>query len=349
MNNSTEKTILLLTDYRNTFYSTTRPKETGMDINILKDKFNEKGYHLIVKGFCEIDFANPLNEAKYVLYQSSEDRDLFYKSFIEDIILGLQLKGATLIPDFYKFRAHHNKVFMEILRQLNSSDQVKSCNAKAYGTYEEFLTNNINSENGLVIKAASGTGSRGVRLAKNKDAALKIAKSISRSFNLQDFSKNLIKTIIRPYHKKQSNNRKKFIAQEFIPGLTNDYKILVFNDKYYVLYRRNRKNDFRASGGGLFEWKENIPSALLDFAKHVYQSFDVPFISMDIAFTQERCYLIEFQFLMFGPYTLEKSAFYFKWENDKWNIIREKSDLENEFSSSVVMYIENSINVLNKA
>jgi len=49
-------------------------------------------------------------------------------------------------------------------------------------------------------------------------------------------------------------HRSKFIVQEFIPDLSNDWKVLVFWDKYYVLRRKNRPNDFRASGSGLFSF-----------------------------------------------------------------------------------------------
>ena len=44
---------------------------------------------------------------------------------------------------------------------------------------------------------------------------------------------------------RDSKYRKKFIVQNFIEDLSNDWKILVFGKKYYILCRETRKNDFR--------------------------------------------------------------------------------------------------------
>ena len=58
---------------------------------------------------------------------------------------------------------------------------------------------------------------------------------------------------------RESWNRGKIVVQEFIPGLKNDYKVLIFGSKYYVLYRRVREGDFRASGQGLLEYRRELP------------------------------------------------------------------------------------------
>ena len=64
--------------------------------------------------------------------------------------------------------------------------------------------------------------------------------------------------------------KKKIIIQDYISGLDGDYKVLIYDKKYYVLRRYNCKNDFRASGSGIFVFEENIPRAVLDFAEKVF-------------------------------------------------------------------------------
>jgi len=59
-----------------------------------------------------------------------------------------------------------------------------------------------------------------------------------------------------PGYVKRSLHRRKFVVQNFIGGLTHDYKVLAYGKKYYVVRRDNRPGDFRASGSGLLSWPE---------------------------------------------------------------------------------------------
>jgi hypothetical protein len=112
-----ENEILLLTDYRNQFYESVRSRGESLNLELIGRYLAEMGYTLRVMQFCDVEFQPGYFKNRNILYQSSEDKGLFYKDYIEDILLGLTLQGANLIPDFPKFRAHHNKSFMEILRK----------------------------------------------------------------------------------------------------------------------------------------------------------------------------------------------------------------------------------------
>jgi hypothetical protein len=332
--------ILLLVDYRNYFYMSSRNKDSSMDVDQIIKYFNDNGYTIAVKNFYEIDFKNNNYMGYYILYHSTEDRNLFYKSYIEDILLGLQIQGAILIPDFIYFRAHHNKVFMEILRDLCKDTTIKKINSKYFGSFEDFFNSKFVFTKPMVVKPSEGATSRGVKLTLNQNELVNAAKKVSKSINIVDLTKNYIKSIIRSYHVKTSNHRKKFLFQEFIPGLDFDYKILIYGNKYYVLKRMTRKNDFRASGSGLFEWPENVSPELLNYASHIYNEFDVPFISIDIGSDGSAYYIFEFQFVSFGNLTLEKSNFYFEKHADQWTKINKRSSLENEFVNSITQYIK---------
>ena len=83
---------------------------------------------------------------------------------------------------------------------------------------------------------------------------------------------------------------------------------------------------------------DNIP--LLDFSKKVVNEIDFPIIGMDIGFDGKNFHLIEFQMIHVGPYTLQRSDYYFVWEDDAWKCNYEKSDLELEFARSIKEFIE---------
>jgi hypothetical protein len=336
--------ILILIDYRGQFWLKSTHKEANFDLELLRSSFAELGYGVQIQPFSEVSFNGRSYENTFVVYQSTQDDCLLYKSYIEDILLGLKLAGATLIPDFHFFRAHHNKVFMEILRCTSSLDQIKNIRSRWFGTYEEYLANlNEFQEMPVVFKLADGDQSKHVRLLKNPRDKLLIPRRLSATFSPYGWAVNKIKPLLRttyPGYHRRSDHRRKFIVQDFVPDLDGDFKVLVFYGKYYVLHRRTRKNDFRASGSGLFSFRRQLPAGLLDFAARVFDWFQVPFISLDVASKDSHFFLMEFQFVHFGCYTLEKSDFYFVRGDGGWRVVDQRSVLEKEFARSVVSHIQ---------
>lgn len=336
------KEIILLVDYKKQFGSKfdAVPYRSGMNIEKILHYFRLFEYDIKILPFNEIDFKNNYHQ-KVILYTSSEDPGLFYKNYIEDVILALEINGAIVIPSFKYLRANNNKVFMEMIRNQSNDSKINSIHSNHFGTLEEFLesTNHLTYQYPLVIKPADGSMSRGVGLAKNLREAERLIKKISRVFNLYDDLWELGRSIKHKGYKQTSKNRKKFIVQNYIDRLKNDWKILIFGDKYYVLKRLNRENDFRASGGGRLQFTKTLPEGLLDFAESIFDILDLPYLSLDIAYDGFSFHLFEFQAIHFGTYTLNYSGFYFKKSGDSWNIIDEKSDLEKTYVESIIRFI----------
>jgi glutathione synthase/RimK-type ligase-like ATP-grasp enzyme len=292
--------------------------------------------------FSQVDFRNLKNfQNKIILYSSSEDYNLLYKNYIEDIVYGLELEKLKVVPSYKYLKSHHNKVFMEILRDIFSYNSIKNIESKHFGTYEE-ITETIKSLNyPLILKSSFGSTSKGVTLIKNKSDAINKIKKISSSFNFLNFFRDQIRFIKHKGYQRDSLNRNKFIVQNFIKGLDGDYKVLIFGDKYYVLKRGIKKNDYRASGSGIKSFSHSIPDGILDFSKSFFDILQSPFASLDICFDGNEFFLIEFQLLNFGTYTIEKSPFYFKKKSGKWKCFDKSSNLEEVFVESVNFYIKN--------
>lgn len=343
------KKIYLLLDYRDTFGSKygAIPYRSGMDKELLKTYFNEKGYNIEYLSFSDIDFRVMNFNNQYVLYTSSEDKNYkynHYKSYIEDICYALQLHGAILIPEYKYLRAHSNKVFMELLRDLSNLQSIKNIKSYHFGSLEEFKKKEQMFESKQVIKGAEGSMSQSVSLANNQNQLMKQSRKISRSKDIFNELWDRGRSFKHKGYIRDSKYRKKFIIQNFIEGLSNDWKILVFGKKYYISCRETRKNDFRASGSGKVIFREDIPEGILDFAKNAYHCFNVPNISIDVAFDGKEFYLIEFQALYFGSQVVEHSPFYFTKENSRWIIHKGKSILEKEYVNSIDLYIRNRRN-----
>ena len=92
-----------------------------------------------------------------------------------------------------------------------------------------------------------------------------------------DWAKNLANRLRNPGFRSRSMHRAKFVAQELLPGLKGDYKVLVYGEKFYVLHRESRKKGFGASGSGRFRFHDVLPAGLLDYAESVFLGFRVPF------------------------------------------------------------------------
>lgn len=343
------KTIVLLTDYKGRFETKykAKPYRSGLSKDRIKLHFLSLGYNTEFKEFSDIELFNSEIDERIFLYTSSEDSDNKYKSFIEDIIYGLELKGAFVLPSYRFLKAHNNKVFMEILRKLLSPPEINNIKSFQFGCYEDFSKANIDDVD-WVYKSSSGSQSEGVGKGKVNEIKRSL-KRLSYSSNLKQIIKEYIRSIKHKAYIKESFYRNKFIIQQFIPGINNDWKILIYGKKFFVLKRSNRKNDFRASGSGLFMHDENAPFQILDYAERVYKEFEVPVLSLDLSIHEENIYLFEFQALNFGTLTIVASPFHYIRKEQKWIIIKEEVEIEHEFCLSVHEYLlrNNSLNDTN--
>ena len=341
--------VYALTDYKNHFGSKwkSNPYRSGYDKNIMKELFNKEGYEIKFISFHDINFTDSWKD-RVVIYTSSEEYCLHYKSFIEDIILTLERLGAIILPKYDYLRANNNKVYMEILKQLKLNRVSKDSSSRYYGTLDE-LSIDLNCDKikfPCVIKSASGAMSRGVHLAKNKKELVKYAKVLSSSSNYKINIKEQVRKLKYKGYLRESAYQNKFIIQKFIPNLKNDWKILIYYDHYYILNRGIKKNDFRASGSH-FNYKagskSEFPLRLFEEVKKIYETLDIPNLSLDLAYNQEDWYIIEFQCLNFGTSTIEFSKDYYDSSNKKWLVKSGDNLQEYEYTYSIINYIKKKL------
>jgi glutathione synthase/RimK-type ligase-like ATP-grasp enzyme len=335
--------IYALTDYQGYFESKydSIPYISGMDKKKLEAYFFNSGYRIVFMGFSEItDYPGTFWADKLVIYTSSEDTGYFYKSFIEDVIYYLELSNAIVIPSFKYLRANNNKVFMELLRYNINDPKLLNIKSKVFGCLEEAENVCSTLSYPVILKQSSGAMSKGVGLAGDKDELIRKLKRVARTRNIFREMWEYGRSIKYKSYKKESRHRKKYILQDFIKNLTGDYKVLVFSDNYYVLKRGIKAGDFRASGSGIRIFERNIPDGLLQFAFDIFKDLNIPNASLDIAFNGSSFFLIEFQCLYFGSYTLTFSDFYWKRNANVFQFIEGKSELERVYAGSIVNFIK---------
>lgn len=342
------KRILILVDDENRF-GLNLNKSRSMDVFKIEKELQKRGYEIIVKKFSKIEYDLEYKDI-FILFHITEDRLLVYKSYICDIILYLKSKGAILVPDYDYVRAHHNKVYMEMLRQEFKNEELKTIHSRFFGNAKEAINAADELKYPVVIKASAGSGSVGVAKADSKDEYIRKVKDIGTGtfyWDKKDCLIILVKKILEKigvkryfYHKYFS----KIVVQNFIPNMPGDYKVLYFSGKYYTLKRLNRKNDFRASGSGrLFPVPDAEVEGILNFSEKLVKEIDFPIVGIDLGGDGNRYHLLEFQFVHLGPYTLLNSKYYHVRENGVWKKIYASSNLEEEYARSIDDYIKSRL------
>jgi glutathione synthase/RimK-type ligase-like ATP-grasp enzyme len=293
---------------------------------------------------CKVDFLDTHWKDQVVLYTSSEEYGLYYKNFIEDVVYGLEQVGARLIPGALFLRANNNKVFMEILRQTKLPAELQTIDSYFFGTLEE-LEQAIQAGKvacPCVVKKAAGAMSRGVFLAKNEDELRKLSRKVSYTRQAKVSLKERVRAHKHQGYKPESDFQGKFVIQPFISELKNDWKVLIYGEKYFVLRRNIKKKDFRASGSGYNYTsgsQAGFPEDMLDLIRQFYRALDLPNLSVDFAFDGEKGYIFEFQAIQFGTSTQYKSKDYYEYGAETWQLKENTYDQEQVYVHSIVEYL----------
>jgi glutathione synthase/RimK-type ligase-like ATP-grasp enzyme len=334
------KYLLALTDYKGRFGSKhfDSPYRSGMDQSKLKNYFQEHGIEIRFQKLHQINPADFTGGGQNIVYTSSEDFGYYYKSFIEDIILSLELIGCNMVPGYKYLRANNNKVFMELLRQLLLPSF--AIDTKWFGSIKEIEGNLGGFKYPLVLKSASGASGKGVFLIKNESRLLEGIKKISEKTQLKVRVKDHLRSYKHKGYIKEPEFRTKFIVQSLIPNLSCDWKVYIFGERLYIFKRPIQKGrDIRASGGGYDNYYYGLdakaPEGLFSFANEVYNTLQVPHISLDIAYDGNEFYLIEFQILYFGTAGIPYSEGYFIQKDQDWQYVEERLEIEKVYADSI--------------
>lgn len=342
------KSILFVCDYKGNFLSKwgASPYRSGLNKSKLMQSFKDKDYQL---EFCNTNevLSLELDNFEIIFLTSQEDPQLLYKSFVEDVAFYLEEKKKSFYPPLNYLKAHHNKVFMELikpiyLKNMFLDEKVIDSKTRYFGTLEDLVkeVDTTAFDYPVVIKSAEGASSKGVLKCNNKNELIKNAKKLSRSRSVFYEAWDFMRSLKHSGYKKESFYRNKFIIQSFIPNLNGDYKVLVFGTKYFVLERGIKSGDFRASGSGLLKYTERLPENLLSLARDIKSNFNVPYMAMDIAEKDNDYYLIEYQFVNFGTHTVETAPFYFQETSNGFKTLKWEGEIEGLFCESILGWLK---------
>lgn len=343
------KNLIILT-CRDKFFGQTRKPWTSLDVDRLADIIRSKGYEVELYDFHELINSDADIQGRTIIYAFSQKEN--YRAYINDIVYHLSRRNRV-IPSYELLKCHENKGYQEIHKKEAG---LKSLAASYYSSYKEVDFSRLTYP--LVLKTTSGTNGKGVYLVKTPEDVpaiiRKLVKNTSVLTQIDFFRRKYFRKKKFPEYpgfsdrkdleeyKEYLREEQNFILQEYVPGLTFDYRVLIAFDRYYVMKRTVKKGDFRASGSKLFSFDTQPDQRLLDFARSVFEKFDSPFLSIDVVFNGKDHFLIEYQALHFGMSVVMKSAGFFQQSagSNNWEFTKEKPDAENLFARTFVSYLE---------
>lgn len=176
-------------------------------------------------------------------------------------------------------------------------------------------------DNRVVMKLRSGAASANVHLISNNFRGRRmVRKAFGRGFRqfdrigmARDAWKSVrpshMPTIINAfqetakiffksrYEKVRGPEKQYVLLQEFLPENSFDVRLVVIDGKAFGMRRFNRKNDFRASGSGIFDFSpDEIPKSSVEFALDTAKRLESTAAAFDFLFDGSDLKLIEISY-----------------------------------------------------
>lgn len=314
----------------------------SVSLSSIKKCFEEASFEVIQLDFESFINNLPLHfnniKGNYFVYASSQYPS--YKESINDILLFIKNCGGKLIPDYEHFVAHENK-FLQILEgnRLNL-EMPKTTLINTTDNLQSLLSDLAYPQ---IAKQSSGYGSSTVQMVTSPEQASQFVKN--HFIDTVPPRKNFLKRReeLKRFEGKYPLQTGKVLFQEFLEGADHDWKVLVFGKKLFALKRFFRKNDFRASGSGNFDFNEKPDDRLLQFAYETSKKINTPYASLDIIETKKGYSLLEYQCVHFGLMTATHSIHHFEYCDGKgFELKQEKIDIDSVLADSLLSFIKDS-------
>lgn len=311
----------------------------SLNINYLTQLLDEKGFEVSAMTYHSFqEMIKEIDCSEYIFIYASSQYE-WYKEYIEDILIYIKDSGGEIIPSFQMFRSHENKSYQEFYK---THKKIEAPEYHVIGTFEEGLKVLEKTNFPIIGKSVTGFASKGVEQINSINEGVRFLNKNLRSGIKLD--SNGMRVLGRRIKFKNQYPRKsgRVVFQSKITDVDHDWKVLVFGDSCFCLKRSVRKNDFRASGSGIFNFDAVPSDSLLDFAYSVKNKLNTPWVSLDIMEKDSKCYLIEYQAVHFGLSTLINNKYLYKYDKKEHIWVKKEKQFESEyyFVDALIDYLQ---------
>ncbi|MBU1054483.1 MAG: hypothetical protein KKC46_11745 [Proteobacteria bacterium] len=212
--------------------------------------------------------------------------------------------GKLVIPNFDSIWHFESKIAQSYIFKYHAIPSPKTIVTFDYKNAKELIDQ---MELPAVLKESFGSSSENVYIVKNRRKLNGIVANIFCQ-QLWDESRAKLNSIYKTFFRNITNlwawkkiwqvisGSERFAVsywQEFVSGNSADLRITVIGDRFaYAFWRKNRPNDFRASGSGLIDYKHDIPEAPLRYCLQMNKRFSFDSMAYDILFTESGNFVV---------------------------------------------------------
>jgi len=139
----------------------------------------------------------------------------------------------------------------------------------------------------VVLKESGGASSSAVSLVKS-------GKELIRYINRIFLWENLL---ARKLSSRLFDRFGQIYTQAFLRGNPADLRINIIGDHYaFGFWRKNRDNDFRASGSGRIDYEKELPEHIISYCAKISRMNHFDSMAYDILFRKDKFYIIEMSY-----------------------------------------------------
>ncbi len=223
--------------------------------------------------------------------------------FKEKIYIIEKYLGKTVIPNFNTVWHFESKVAQKYLMEIFGIPTPRSV---ATFDYQDALKRLQEFSMPVVFKKSTGAASTNVKLIRSYDIALSIIKNIFCKQAANQVKKEkgrflgLISMInLRSWFDRQLSgpNQPVVYWQEFMPNNPGDLRITVIGNRFaFGFWRKNRPNDFRASGSGRIDYDTPIPVSAIKYCISINDRLDFDSMAYDLLFAGDEFKVVEMSY-----------------------------------------------------
>lgn len=237
--------------------------------------------------------------------------------FAKQLLFSIEASGKRVFPNFNTVWHFDDKIGQKYLLEAIGAPLVPSY---VFYNKKEALSWSETEVFPKVFKLRNGAGSDNVRLAKSREAAVRlINKSFNKGFKQYDSIGNLkervrkyrlgktdlwdvIKGIARlvcttDYSRMAGREIGYVYFQDFIPFNSFDIRVIVIGNKAFAIKRMVRENDFRASGSGFIYYeKDLINEETIKISFEISEKLKAQCMAYDFVFLNDKPLIVEISY-----------------------------------------------------
>lgn len=228
--------------------------------------------------------------------------------FKEKIFFIEQYLGKRVFPNYSSAWHFESKIAQSYMLEkfcIKTPKTIVSFN------YNDALAQLQQAQMPLVVKLSHGAGSSNVSLVENRSKIRKkLVKILSLHLwkqerqkygnSLKFFTKGIcqgwfwnkvVMTLLN------QDNFRYIYWQEFAAGNEGDLRITVIGDRFaYAFWRKNRPNDFRASGSGNIDYDREVPENVIRYCIDINKKLHFDSMAYDILFNEKGFVVVEISY-----------------------------------------------------